>query len=121
MPNVENIASTRFVNIRRSQRVVLSLPLVVRAIVKDREPIVETAHTLMVNAHGALIALKMSVELKQALILEHSATRKLQKAHVVYRGKRTLDTSEIGVEFDEPPPYFWNIAFPRPDWKPLPD
>jgi hypothetical protein len=121
MPNVENIASTRWINSRRSQRVVLRFPVVLRANVKDHEPFVETTHTLVVNAHGALIVMATNVRLKQALLIENLSTGKLQQCHIVHVGERQRDTNEIGIEFEGTAPNFWNIAFPPTDWKPMAD
>jgi hypothetical protein len=121
MPNAENIASTRWTNSRRSQRVVLRFPVIVRATVKDHESFVETTHTLVVNGHGALIALATKVHLKQKLLIENLGTGKLQQCHVVHVGERQRDTNEIGIEFEGAAPNFWNIAFPPTDWKPMAD
>src|SRR5207245_7590671 len=70
MPKVERIQSTRWLNARRSQRVVLRLPIAVRAQFEEKDACAEKSHTLVVNAHGALIALTMRVHLEQPLSLQ---------------------------------------------------
>jgi hypothetical protein len=119
MPNIQSIQSTRWVYRRRSQRVVLCLPVVIRDQSEgDEPPCVETTHTLVVNAHGALIVLTMRVRLTQRLVLQNLTSRKEQSCRVVHVGERRSNFSEIGVEFTEPTPHFWNIDFPPTDWQP---
>jgi hypothetical protein len=119
MPNIERIQSTRWVNNRRSQRVVLRLPVVVRQQSEGNEdPCVEKSQTLVVNAQGALIVLAMRVRLAQRLVLQNPTSGKEQSCRVVHVGERQSNTSEIGVEFLEPAPHFWNIDFPPTDWQP---
>src|ERR1700687_4427565 len=117
MPNTERIQSTRWVNNRRSQRVILSFPVVVRAQSEDEHPCVEKSHTLVVNVHGALIALALSVLPEQRLVLGNLGSGKEQSCRVVHIGERKSDKAEVGVEFLEPAPHFWNIDFPPVDWK----
>jgi hypothetical protein len=119
MPNIESIQSTRWVYSRRSQRVVLRLPVGIRDQSEgDEPPCVETTHTLVVNAHGALIVLTMRVRLTQRLVLQNLNSRKDQSCRFVHVGERRSNVSEIGVEFTEPAPQFWNIDFPPTDWQP---
>jgi hypothetical protein len=118
MPDIERIQSTRWVNSRRSQRVVLRLPVAVRDHVEDKHRRVETSHTLVVNAHGALIVLGMKVQLRQPLVLENLLSGKQERCHVVHVGERQSEKNEIGVEFAAPAPRFWDIDFPPADWKP---
>jgi hypothetical protein len=118
MPKVERIQSTRWLNARRSQRVVLRLPIAVRTQFEEKDPRAEKSHTLVVNAHGALIALTMGVHLKQPLSLQNLSSGKEQLCHVVHVSERQSEMSEIGVEFADPAPHFWNIDFPPTDWKP---
>jgi hypothetical protein len=115
MPNIQ---STGYINIRRSQRVVLSLPIMIRGRFEDGSPCVETSHTLVVNAHGALIVLIMKVNIQQSLVLQNLRNDKEQPCRVVRLGERKNNLSEIGVEFTEPAPNFWDISFPPADWKP---
>jgi len=68
---------------RRSQRIVLSLPVVVQADSADQRPLRELTHTLVVNAHGALIALTMRVAIGHRLLLENQQTQETQPSKVV--------------------------------------
>jgi hypothetical protein len=120
MPQFDSIGSTRWINIRRSLRVVLCLPVSVQADATDREPPVEITRTLVVNAHGALIALTMKVQLNQSLVLENLSTGIQQRCRVVHMKEGHSGPNEIGVEFEEPLPTFWKIAFPPAERKPQP-
>jgi hypothetical protein len=77
----------------------------------------EKSHTLVVNAHGALIALSAGVELRQPLVLQNEVSGKKQSCFVIHVAVGEKEVFEVGVEFSEPAPHFWNIGFPPEDWK----
>jgi len=68
---------------RRSKRIHIAIPVVVRAKIADR-PIEEPTTTLRVNAHGCLVYLSVQ--------------------------------PEVGLEFRQPSPFFWQMHFPPEDW-----
>ena len=97
----------------------MRLPVVIRQqSEEDEHPCVETTHTLIVNAHGALIVLALRVLPGQKLVLQNLNSGKEQSCRVMHIGERKSDKAEVGVEFLEPAPHFWNIDFPPVDWKP---
>jgi PilZ domain len=102
---------------RRSQRVILSLRVIVRT---DDGPkatsFEEETHTLIVNAHGALIALKAKVAKGQKLRLTNRATKAEQSCRVASLGPMSEGKAQVGVEFLKPCPDFWQISFPPEDW-----
>jgi hypothetical protein len=101
---------------RRSQRIVLSLPVTVEADSADQPPFTERTHTLVVNAHGALIALAMRVAIGHRLLLENPQTQETQPSRVVYLGAVHEGKTLIGVAFLTPAPGFWQVSFPPEDW-----
>jgi hypothetical protein len=104
-------------NRRRSQRVILSLAVTVRTEAGPRQaPFEEATQTLIVNAHGALIALAGKVEKGQTLRLTNRATHEEQLCNVVHVGPVSGGKAQVGVEFKIPAPDFWHIAFPSEDW-----
>jgi hypothetical protein len=109
---------TKVTNVRRSRRVYLSMPVVVY---KDgpgpNRPSEETC-TLTVNAHGALILLRMPVEQGQRLMLQNGKTQQELACRVVNLGRSQEGKIEVGVEFERPAQNFWHIAFPPEDWSP---
>ncbi|HEV2522010.1 MAG TPA: PilZ domain-containing protein [Candidatus Acidoferrales bacterium] len=102
---------------RRSQRVILSLPISVRTEGGPQSAsFEEKTHTLVVNAHGALIALAGKVNKGQRLRLINVSTQAEELCRVVHLGSPAGDKIQVGVEFLKPSPDFWHIAFPPEDW-----
>lgn len=102
---------------RRSQRVALSVPITVSC-ESEKGPLIEETRTLVVNVHGALINLAMPVSRGQKLQIRSKTSQEPQNCRVanVYAaldGKR-----EVGIEFEQPAPRFWRVAFPPEDWAP---
>jgi hypothetical protein len=83
-------------------------------------PFVEETRTLVVNLHGALIALSSKVTKNQTLRLINRATQEEQRCRVIYSQATPEGETHVGVEFLNPSPDFWRIAFPPEDWV-LPD
>ena len=101
---------------RRSQRVLIAVPVSVVLSRPSQKPITEKANTLVVNAHGALLLLAMKLFAGDSITLTNPQTDEQQPARVVYLGPQQSDKQEIGVEFVKPSPLFWRIAFPPSDW-----
>jgi len=116
----ERSLSTR-VEARRSQRVMLRIPILVRAEIKGEPPLEEDTFTMVVNAHGALIALAMKVRPGQKLDLRNWGTAKEQACRVVHVKNNPFGRNEVWIEFPFPNPHFWNLDFPPLDWKPFLD
>ncbi len=105
---------------RRSERVRLSVPVIVLAETREREQVQEETHTIVVNAHGGLFKLKMEVLTGQPMILVNAKTKTEESCRVVRVDD--LPSGEFGVafEFDRPAPEFWPVTFPPADWKMVP-
>lgn len=104
---------------RRTQRVLLQIPILVRAQFAGDAPITEETTTLEVNAHGGLIALAMKVRPGQKLILKNWTTAHEQECRVVHMREKPIGKNEVGVAFPFAIPKFWNVDFPPPDWTPF--
>lgn len=103
-------------NRRRSQRVILSLPITVRTEDGPKDSsFVEETRTLVVNLNGALIILAGKVENGQRLRLTNRATQAEQVCRVANLGAKSGGKTQIGVEFLTPSPDFWRISFPPED------
>jgi len=104
------------INRRRSERVMLQMRVTVIAEDVQRKPRQEEARTLVVNAHGGLLKLKMGVHVGQPMRLVNPQNRVEQNCRVV----RVEDTSpeffSVAFEFDQPNPKFWPVVFPPSDW-----
>ncbi|HXX70801.1 MAG TPA: PilZ domain-containing protein [Candidatus Acidoferrum sp.] len=101
---------------RRSMRVLLSVPICVSGETKDGQKFQEQTRTLVVNAHGALISLAAKVIADQRIQISNQATRKSMDCRVVYVGNPAAGKMQMGVEFTDPCPSFWQIDFPPDDW-----
>jgi len=105
-------------NRRRSQRVLLRLPILVIARGPDKQHVSENAFTTNVSAHGALLTLSMRVTLNQKILIRHTETLEEQFVRVVHVTPASEGKSEVGVEFLRSAPKFWRISFPPDDWTP---
>jgi PilZ domain len=104
-------------NRRRSQRVLLRVPVSVEFAGPDKQPIVEATHTLVVSAHGGLLYFKAKVSIGRLVTVKNPDSKEEQACRVVYVNTQ-LDKSEVGIEFMKPAPTFWRVAFPPSDWVP---
>jgi hypothetical protein len=103
---------------RRSQRVLMQVGVHIRGNDAQNKPFEEKTDTLAINAHGALVALKTRITSGSKLKMKHNMTEEDQECHVVFLGPVREGKAEIGLEFSEPRPTFWRVAFPPEDWTP---
>jgi hypothetical protein len=105
-------------NRRRSQRVILSVPVTVSG-QGTKGKFTEDTKTLVVNAHGALITLVAKVTQGQQMELKSVSNPEPQTCKVVYIGPTVQNQTQVGVEFLKPTPHFWHVAFPPENWTPV--
>ena len=110
--------ATRMSNLRRSQRVCLSIPVLVIKPEPGRTATTEETRTLIVSAHGALLLLHMPVHAGELVTLKHKKSLEERVCRVVSFGAEQSGKREVGIEFEHPAPRFWRIAFPPADWSP---
>ena len=103
---------------RRSQRVLMQVPLRLKGMDAEGQNFEEFTETLAINAHGALISIKNRITSGSKLRMKHKMTEEEQECHVVFLGPVREGKAEIGLEFSEPRPAFWRVAFPPEDWTP---
>jgi hypothetical protein len=101
---------------RRSQRIDLSVSVVVLRPKSEGPQFNESTKTLVVSAHGALVALKGVVASRQRLLLQNTSSGEQQECRVVSVNKDLTGPPTVAVEFAKPAPSFWRIAFPPSDW-----
>ena len=105
-------------NRRRSERVMLQIPVVVQAKTPDGKNVREDTQTVVVNAHGGLLKLRMEVKTGQPIVLVNERAKVQQGCHVVRVETSEAGNSAVAFEFDQPSPKFWPIVFPPADWGP---
>jgi hypothetical protein len=96
-------------NRRRSRRLALDVAVYVYGHGPGKEPFHEEAHTLKVNANGALLLLSVPVQKGQRLLLTNQLTEREQDCRVVFLGTRHSRTVETGVAFPQTNPTFWQM------------
>jgi hypothetical protein len=101
---------------RRSMRVLLSVPILVSGKTANNQDFKEETRTLVVNAHGALIALEAQVAAQQNVTLSNKATQQSIDCRVVHLGSTQGGKTQVGLEFVRPSGKFWQIDFPPDDW-----
>jgi hypothetical protein len=105
-------------NRRRSQRVLVTIPVRVSGQSGVGLPFEEETHTRAISAHGALILMSKQVYRGQRLTLSNLQTKAALECVVVHIERRQSDHPQVGVEFMLPNPIFWHVAFPPRDWTP---
>jgi hypothetical protein len=105
-------------NRRRSQRVLMTVPVRVSGQSGPGLPFQEDTHTRAISAHGALIRVSAQVYRGQRLSLSNVQTRAALECVVAHIDRRQSDHPQVGVEFMLPNPLFWHVAFPPKDWSP---
>ena len=101
---------------RRSERVILRVPLQLSAKMPDGKRVCFEAHTLVVNAHGGLLDVGMEMLAGQPVLLSNFKTEKVATAKVVRVKGSGEGRFSVAVEFEFPAPSFWPVSFPPPDW-----
>lgn len=102
---------------RRSKRIRARVAISVRVQGRNKEIVSEDTHSLIVNAHGALILLGTPVGRDQFVTMINPKTGQELLARVTAIGTRMMGKAQIGIEFIRPAPEFWGISpFPA-DWK----
>jgi hypothetical protein len=101
---------------RRSERVLVDLPVVVQGNSPDRQPFREETFTVTVSAHGALLMMATRVALGQELVLTNG-TNEERETRVSYVGPAHAGLAQVGIEFVRPAPEFWPVNSPSSDGK----
>jgi len=82
----------------------------------QRQPRQEEALTLVVNAHGGLLQMKMDVHVGQPMRVVNPQNHIEQDCRVVRVDDTSTDFFSVAFEFDQPNPKFWPVVFPPSDW-----
>jgi hypothetical protein len=101
---------------RRSQRLILKIPITVSGETAVG-PFSEKTHTLVISAHGALIALGAKISPGQMIEIQISTSADKQVCRAVHGSIVQEGKTHWGIEFIQPAPHFWHITFPPADWE----
>ena len=105
-------------NRRRSQRVLMKIPVRVSGQAGAASLLEEETHTLAISAHGALLAIAAPVYRGQRFTLSNVQTKATLECVVAHVSRSPGEQIQVGVEFMLPNPTFWRVAFPPKDWTP---
>ena len=105
-------------NRRRSQRVLMKVPVHVAVQIGAAALSEEETYTLAVSAHGALIVVSAPMYRGQRLTLTNPLTKDSLECVVAHIDRFPDEQVKVGVEFLLPNPTFWHVAFPPKDWSP---
>ena len=100
---------------RRSDRVLLDIPLVIRGHSGGRA-FQEETFTVTVSAHGALLMLETEVSLGQKLVVMNPKSSEEREVRVAYKGAVHAGLAQVAVEFASPSPEFWQMESPPENW-----
>ncbi|MGA8366696.1 MAG: hypothetical protein ACLQMT_06565 [Candidatus Acidiferrales bacterium] len=114
IPDAKSLAPTS--RLRRSKRLILDVPLVIRGEAEDKRPFQEETFTVTVSAHGGLVVLANRVALGQKVVLTNPKTRDECEAIIAFLGPPYAGLATVGVNFLQPAPEFWAISSPPVDW-----
>jgi hypothetical protein len=101
---------------RRSQRLFLQVRVVIEGKLAGKSSFSEETHTIVVNAHGALVELGMSLDQDQAVTLLNVRTGEKVECTVKLVTPAEAKKFNTALEFIVPNPRFWRISFPPDDW-----
>jgi hypothetical protein len=104
-------------NTRRSERVLLTVAVVVSVALDDRKVVSEPTFPQIFNAHGGLLTLRMKLVTGQRFLLENLKTGKVRQCSVVRTEESANNELLVAFQFATPAPDFWPIVFPPKDWR----
>ncbi|MGB9447733.1 MAG: hypothetical protein WBR26_22230 [Candidatus Acidiferrum sp.] len=113
-----NLRPPTYAKPRRSQRILLSVPILVTGQHSGGAMFSEQTKTQVVNAHGAMILLRERVVVGQKLKIRHLSTSEEASCTVMDINNGSADIPEVGVAFAQPCAQFWRVFFPPEDWSP---
>ena len=117
MYNQKLTDTNRLSKTRRSQRIEMTVPVVVYRPRGEGPQFYENTRTLVISAHGALMDLTDMVAPRQKLQMQNPESGESLECRVVSVKREQIGPPKVAVEFMQPAPSFWRIAFPPADWK----
>jgi len=103
---------------RRSTRLSIAIPITISGKDASGASFRENVHTLVVNAHGAMIVTCHQLAVGAEVLIENRALVRSTRANVAFVGKEPGPSGllEVGVQLPEAQ-NIWGIQFPPDDWQ----
>ena len=106
--------NTGFVAQRRTERVLIQIPIEVKGDDAEGRSFRETTRTVVINRDGARIAMRTSLRRDSRITITNLQTSKTCAFRVVSRVPKAIGMDpEWGVECLDPKANFWGIVFPN--------
>jgi len=115
--SIPSASSDQAADRRRSMRVHLAMPIIVRGMAGTSR-FQEQTQTVTVSAHGCLLRLAAKLRRGQEVSIVNPRTAEELTCTVISLAQTEPGKMEVGLQFTEPSPLFWRIAFPPEDWDP---
>src|ERR1700688_3349384 len=106
-------------NRRRSERVMLKVPVHLSVTSSEGNVTEETTCTQVVNAHGGLLGLEMEIFAGHIFLLTNAKTGVTRECSVVRTQQSPTRGLLVAFQFATPAPDFWPVVFPPKDWQGL--
>ncbi len=103
-------------NKRRSQRLFIQVKVVIEGKAANKSPLNEETHTIVVNAHGALVEMRAQVDQGQTVTMRNVRTNDVAECAVKLVTPAAGGKFSTALEFTKPNPGFWHVSFPPEDW-----
>jgi hypothetical protein len=103
-------------NRRRSQRLFLQVRVVVEGKTANKSTFSEETHTIVLNAHGALVEMRTSLDQGQIVTLQNMRTTEKSECEVKLVTRTGGGKFNTALEFTKPNAGFWHVSFPPEDW-----
>lgn len=103
-------------NKRRSQRLFLQVRVVLEGKLPNQSAFSEETHTIVVNAHGALVETSALLDQGQTIQMRNVRTGETIDCIVKLVTPAGAGKFSTAFEFTKPNPDFWRISFPPEDW-----
>jgi hypothetical protein len=94
-------------NRRRSKRLHVRIPVLVRLQDARKNTVEEKTHTIIVNSHGALILLAAKVNVQQIIHIVNVGSGEELLCRVACLGSSFMGKTQVAIEFIMPAPKFW--------------
>jgi hypothetical protein len=101
---------------RRSQRLFIQAPVILEGQLANKASFHEPTQTIVVNAHGALVEARISLNPGQIITLRNTRTNEVSECAVKIVTPAEAGKFHVALEFTNPNPNFWHVTFPPEDW-----
>ncbi len=108
-------------NRRRSERVLVQIPVLFEIPQPTGRSLHGDAYTLCVNAHGGLMELGVSLQRGKKFALSNPGTADSRSCHVIRCDRTRNGYFAVSFEFESPAGDFWPILSTPMDWKAFQD